>query len=431
VPLSSGGKVILAEDVLRLPTLLAAEEVTLINTVPSAMEELLRMGAVPASVRTVNLAGEPLRTPLVKQIYEQMKADRVFDLYGPSEDTTYSTFALRNVSGPATIGRPIANKQIYLLDSHLQPVPVGISGELHIGGDGLARGYLNRPDLTAERFIPDPFSDESGARLYKTGDLARYLPDGNIEFLRRIDHQVKIRGFRIELGEIEVVLGQHPAVRESVVIAREDAPGDPSAPLRTGPSAPLRTGKRLVAYIVPHKGQATTIGELSSFLKQRLPQYMAPSAFVFLDALALTPNGKIDRRALPAPDGARPELKEAFVSPRTPAEKVIAAIWVEVLKLEQVGIHDNFFDLGGHSLLATQVVSRVSTTFQTALPLRILFEKPTIEELAAVITERQAEGAGQENLARMMIELEALSDEEAEQLLAEKGTPQIIGDIHE
>ena len=389
------------------------------------------MGAVPASVRTVNLAGEPLRTPLVKQIYEQMKADRVFDLYGPSEDTTYSTFALRNVSGPATIGRPIANKQIYLLDSHLQPVAVGISGELHIGGDGLARGYLNRPDLTAEKFIPDPFSDESGARLYKTGDLARYLPDGDIEFLGRIDHQVKIRGFRIEPGEIEAVLGQHPAVRETVVVAREDIENNacglwiaegggenPKSKIQNLKS----TGKRLVAYVVANQNVVPSTSELRSFLKSKLPDYMLPSAFVFPDTLPLTPNGKVDRRALPAPDGSRPELKEAFVSPRTPVEKVIAAIWVEVLKLEQVGIHDDFFVLGGHSLLATQVIARVNDAFQIELPLRVLFEKPTVGELAAVITEREVEGAGQDNLAHLLAEMDALSDAEAKQLLVEKNT---------
>ena len=384
VPLSSGGKVILAEDVLRLSTLLAAKEVTLINTVPSAMEELLRMGAVPASVRTVNLAGEPLRTPLVKQIYEQMKADRVFDLYGPSEDTTYSTFALRAAGGPATIGRPIANKQIYLLDSHLQPVPVGISGELHIGGDGLARGYVNRPDLTAEKFIPDPFSDESGACLYKTGDMARYLPDGNIEFLGRIDHQVKIRGFRIELGEIEAVLAGHPALQGAVVLVREDEPGDPSASLPSGLSLTVedKTGKRLVAYVVANQNVVPSTSELRRFLKSKLPDYMLPSAFVFLDTLPLTPNGKFDRRALPAPDQIRPELDESFTAPHTPVEKTLAKIWAEVLKLEKVGVHDIFFDLGGHSLLATQVISRAREAFHLELSLRSLFESPTVAGLA-------------------------------------------------
>ncbi len=234
VPLSFGGTIILAKNALELPDLAAANRVTLINTVPSAMTALLKMNGVPESVRTVNLAGEPLSTQLVKQIYERKTITRVFDLYGPSEDTTYSTYTLRSSQGPATIGRPIANTQVYLLDPNLNPVPIGVAGELHVSGAGLARGYLNRAELTAEKFIPNPFSENPNSRLYKTGDLARYLPDGNIEFLGRIDHQVKIRGFRIELGEIEAALAQHPAVREVAVVAREDTPGD----------------KRLVAYVV-------------------------------------------------------------------------------------------------------------------------------------------------------------------------------------
>ena len=249
-------------------------------------------------MRTVNLAGEPLSDALVQQLYQRETIQQVFDLYGPSEDTTYSTYALRKSGGPATIGRPIANTQIYILDPHLQPVPLGVPGELHIGGAGLARGYLNRPELTAEKFIPDPFSNEPGARLYQTGDLARYLPDGNIEFLGRLDHQVKIRGFRIELGEIETALNTYPAVREAVVVAREDNPGD----------------KRLVAYVVLGQEQALTISDLRGFLKQKLPDYMVPSAFVALDALPLTPNGKVDRRALPAPDLSKLESDGVYVA---------------------------------------------------------------------------------------------------------------------
>ncbi|MFQ5796950.1 MAG: condensation domain-containing protein, partial [Candidatus Bipolaricaulia bacterium] len=242
----------------------------------------------------------------------------------------------------------------------------GVPGELHIGGVGLARGYLNRPELTEKKFIPHPFSEEPGARLYKTGDCVRYLPDGNIEFLRRIDHQVKIRGFRIELGEIEAVLVNHPAVQETVVMAREDTPGD----------------KRLVAYVVPKQAQAPTINELRSFLKEKLPDYMVPSAFVPLEALPFTPNGKVDRRALPAPDQIRPQMEETFVSPRTPVEESLAAIWRDLLELKQVGIHDNFFELGGHSLLATQVISRLHELFKVEIPLRVLFESPTISALA-------------------------------------------------
>ena len=368
-PLSCGGTVILAETALYLPTLPAAEAVTLVNTVPSAMKELMRVDGVSASVRTVNLAGELLQTQLVEQIYRQETVEQVFDLYGPSEDTTYSTYALRSATGPATIGRPIANTQVYLLDARLNPVPVGVPGELYIGGDGVVRGYLYRPALTAERFIPDPFSEEAGARLYRTGDLARYLPDGNIEFLGRIDHQVKVRGYRIELGEIEAVLGQQPSVRETVVLAREDEPGD----------------KRLVAYVVPNDEHEPAVSELRRFLQKKLPEYMVPSAFVTLEALPLTPNGKVDRRTLPAPDRVRSELEGVFVAPRTPAEEVLAGIWAQVLGVEQVGVYDSFFELGGHSLLATQVVSRIRQAFQVELPLRDFFGIPTVAGLAQAI----------------------------------------------
>jgi acyl carrier protein len=246
-------------------------------------------------------------------------------------------------------------------------VPVGVRGELCIGGLGVSRGYLRRPSLTAERFIPDPFSDQPGARLYRTGDLARYLPDGQIEFLGRLDHQVKIRGYRVELGEIETTLSQHPEVRDAVAMVREDTP----------------TGRRLVAYVVPVQAESgPTTSELRRYLKQKLPDHMVPSAFVSLEALPLMPNGKVDRRALPVPDTLRPDLGEASVAPRTPVEKVLAGIWAEVLALEQIGIHDDFFDLGGHSLLATQVVSRVRQSFQVELPLRRLFETPTVADLA-------------------------------------------------
>jgi acyl carrier protein len=282
-------------------------------------------------------------------------------------------------SSTVPIGHSLPNTRAYLLDSYLHPVPIGVPGELHIGGSCLARGYLNGPKLTSEKFIPNPLSDEPGARLYKTGDLARYLADGSIEFLGRRDHQVKIRGFRVELGEIEVILAQHPCVRESVAVAREDNPGD----------------RRLVAYVVSSDRPSCTTGELRSFLKQKLPEYMIPSAFVFLDALPLTLNGKIDRGALPAPEQCRPELEETYIAPHTPMEEMIAEIWAEVLKLDSVGVHDNFFELGGHSLLATQVVSRISKVLQADLPLRVFFEKPTVASLSDHI--EAVRWAGKEN----------------------------------
>jgi amino acid adenylation domain-containing protein len=379
VTLAAGGKVILAENALQLPALGAAGEVTLVNTVPSAMAELVRTGGVPASVTTVNLAGEPLPHALVQQIYAATGAGQVWNLYGPSEDTTYSTFALIPEGPQATppIGRPVAETQVYLLDPRLQPVPVGVPGELFIGGDGLARGYLQRPALTAERFTPDPFGARPGGRLYRTGDLARHLPDGQLEYVGRIDHQVKVRGFRIELGEIETVLGGHPGVRESVVVANRDEPA----------------AARLVAYVVAREGrESLPPSELRGYLRERLPDYMVPSVFVVLDELPLTPNGKVDRRALPAPGAQAHEPGAGFEAPRTPTEEVLASIWEAVLEVAPVGINDNFFSLGGHSLLATRAVSRIQETFQMSLPLRALFEAPTVLELAQLIERNRLEG---------------------------------------
>jgi amino acid adenylation domain-containing protein len=306
---------------------------------------------------------------------------RFYNGYGPTEASIGTTWAELQESlaemTKVSIGRPITNVRVYVLDGQMQPVPVRVPGELYIGGVGLARGYLSRPELTAERFVPDPFSGESGARLYRTGDLARYRADGQIEFLGRIDHQVKIRGFRVELGEIEAVLNQHPGVRNAVVLAREDGPGDPSAS--------LRTGKYLMAYLVLNGETELNIGELRGYLKEKLPDYMLPSVFVALEELPLTPSGKVDRRVLPAPEGERPGLETTYVPPCTPEEEILAGIWARVLGVSRVGAHDNFFDLGGHSLLAVQLLSRVREIFQVELPLSDLFETPTVAELAEII----------------------------------------------
>ena len=364
VPLCTGGKVILGENALALPGLPAAREITLINTVPSAIRELLRARAIPSSVKVVNLAGEPLATELVDQIYGQTHVRKVYDLYGPTETTTYSTGSLRKAGAPATIGRPLSNEEIYLLDRHLQPVPIGIPGELCIGGVGVARGYLNRPELTAEKFIEHPF--KNGARLYRTGDLARWRRDGSLEYLGRMDHQVKVRGFRIELGEIEAVLRTQKGVREAVVLAREETPGD----------------KRLVAYVVASSGETPAIGELQRQLAEKLPPYMVPSAFVFLEALPLTPNGKVDRKALPAPKLDNLKAPESIAPPRNAVEEQLRGMWKEVLHLDQIGVSDNFFDLGGHSLLAAQVVARIRDGFGIDLPLLAVFDAPTIAALA-------------------------------------------------
>ncbi len=370
LPLSVGARTVLvsreaSSDGSQLLEQLSGANPTLMQATPATWQLLLEAGWQGSNHLKILCGGEALPSQLAKQLQERGAA--LWNLYGPTEATIWSAIYKvdSNDESPA-IGRPIANTEIYILDRHLQPVPVGVPGELHIGGAGLARGYLNRLELTAEKFIPHPFSDDPCARLYKTGDLARYRPDGNIEFLGRLDYQVKIRGFRIELGEIETVLGQHPAVCQALVVAREDQPGD----------------KRLVAYLVPNQPSPPSVRELRDFLQEKLPTYMVPAAFVILDALPLTPNGKVDRRTLPPPDTARPELGEAWVPPRTPTEESLVAIWAEVLGLEQVSIHDNFFELGGHSLLATQVISRVRDVLQLDLPVRTLFEMPTIAGLA-------------------------------------------------
>jgi amino acid adenylation domain-containing protein len=364
VPLTCGGRIVLVRNALELT---AAAEVTLINTVPSAAAELIRAEAIPDSVKIVNLAGEPLTRTLVEQIYSGAAVTHVYNLYGPSEDTTYSTYALieRGETSAPSIGKPISNTQAYVLDSHGEHLPVGVAGELYLGGEGLARGYLKRPELTAERFVPDPFSRKPGARMYRTGDLARFLEDGNIDFLGRIDQQVKIRGYRIELGEIETAISEHPGVAEVLVLVREDVPGD----------------KRLVCYLVLHESNSPVIGELRQFLKQKLPDYMVPSAFIFLPKLPLTTNGKVDRLALPGPEVERPDLGIACEAPRNDVEKELVRIWEEVLGLEQAGIHDNFFELGGDSILSVRIISRAAQAGLHLSP-QALFHHQTIAELA-------------------------------------------------
>ncbi len=382
-PLSRGGKCVLVGDALQLREAPPRAEVTLINTVPSVMKELLRLGAVPPTVRTVVLAGELTSVDLVREIYRLPGVRRVWDLYGPTETTVYSTFALRQAGDPCTIGRPIANTQIYILDASLEPVPAGVTGELYIGGDGLARGYLNRPELTAEKFIAHPFSGEPGARIYSTGDLARYRPDGNIEFLGRIDGQVKVRGFRIELGEIEAVLQQHASVSQCVADAREDAAGE----------------KRLVAWVVPvDPRRAPAIAELRDWLMQTLPEYMVPGAFAMLPSLPRTPNGKIDRKALPEPDGDA-HADRNYEAPEGKTETALAALWGKVLNLERIGRQDNFFELGGHSLLAMRLISRIRNVFQTELPLRCVLECKTLAALAEHIGESLDDASGRAALS--------------------------------
>ncbi len=376
-PLSAGGKVVLAEDPLALPSLPTRSEVTLVSTVPSAMEALLDTGQLPPSVETVILGGEALPLPLARRVYETGTVRRLYNFYGPTETTVYSTWALVPPHGTAvpSIGRPIDNTQVYVLDAAMHPAPVGVPGELFIGGDGVARGYLHRPELTAQKFMPDPFSSIPGAKLYRTGDRVRWLSNGELDFLGRTDHQIKLRGFRIEPAEVEAVLRRHPAVRQAVVVARESSAGE----------------KRLVAYVEADRNSSLGLKESNRWLSERLPAHMVPSTFVMLDCLPLTPNGKIDRKALPAPesDVPPPALDEP---PRTPVEEVVASVWADLLHVARVGIHANFFDLGGHSLLATRVVSRLQDAFRIDLPLRALFETPTVAELAERVEATLHEG---------------------------------------
>jgi len=382
VPLTTGASVRIARDVLDLARAAVARapiDVTLINTVPSAMNALVEAGGLPRSVRLINLAGEPLKRTLVERLFATTEVHTVCNLYGPSETTTYSTWvAMRRGERFAPhIGRPIANTRIYILDSHGEAVPVGVTGELYIGGEGVARGYLNRPELTAERFLPDPFVGESAARMYRTGDLGRWLADGTIEYLGRNDHQIKVRGFRIELGEIEATLASHPGVREAVVVVREDVPGE----------------KRLVAYYTASEanGRASGAENLRSHLSNRLPEYMVPAAFVQVDRMPLLENGKLDRKALPMPVGDACGAR-GYESPQGEIEKRLAGILADVLKVERVGRQYNFFELGGHSLLAMQVMARICREFDVELSVRTIFEQPTIAGLGIEVEKARATG---------------------------------------
>ena len=373
--LISGGTLLIAEpnghrDCRYVAEAIRRERISILHCVPSLLRLLVEEPAFhdAQALRAVMCGGEALAPQIVIRFQSRIGA-KLYNVYGPTEaiiDSTFWRCEECNAHSAIPIGRPIPNAQVYILDDLLRLLPIGAVGNLYIGGVGLARGYVRRPDLTGEKFIPDPFSGKPGARLYKTGDLARYRPDGNIEFLGRSDHQVKIRGFRIELGEIEGTLGQHPGVRQAIVLVQEDGPGD----------------KRLVAYVAAEGEARPTANELRDFLKDKLPEHMVPAIFMLLDAFPLTVNGKVDRRALPTPDGWQPELDEVFVACRTPTEELLAAIWSQVLGVERVGIYDNFFQLGGHSLLATQVVSRIREAFQVEMPLRRLFESPTVAGLA-------------------------------------------------
>jgi amino acid adenylation domain-containing protein len=385
-PLLTGAGMVIAkpggqQDPAYLVQLIKEQQVTTLHFVPSLFQVFLQEKELEEcrSLRHIVTSGEALTLEQQATFFTRFpKGVELHNLYGPTEaaiDVSYWECKREEKQRSIPIGYPIANIQLHILNAALQPVPIGVAGELHIGGVGLARGYFNRPELNAEKFIPNPFSQEEGARLFKTADLARYRSDGAIEFLGRIDHQVKIRGFRIELGEIETVLSQHPAIKESVVIAREDIPGN----------------KRLVAYLVataPHAQPA--LEELRAYLKEKLPEYMVPAIFLFLEALPLSPNGKVNRAVLPAPDTERPDLQITYVAPRTDTEQRLAEIWAQVLDIDRVGVHDNYFDLGGASIQSLDIISRAN---EAGLPLALemLFEFQTVAELSSAIDAKREE----------------------------------------
>ncbi len=378
VTLSCGGKVILADNALQLPSLPARNEVTLINTVPSAIATLLKIKGIPNSVHTINLAGEALSAKIVQSLYHLDHIKQVFNLYGPSEDTTYSTVAFipRDFTGIPPIGKAIAQSQLYLLNDSLQQVSLGTEGEIYMGGAGLARGYLHRPELTEASFIPNPFQDEFGARLYKTGDLGFLLPDGNCQYLGRIDNLVKLHGFRIELGEIETILEQNLIVSQAVVAVQ-----------------PFSTEEqRLVAYIIPNPSVDNSfdrfserfLPDLKSTLQQKLPPYMMPSQYVLLEKFPLTLNGKVDRKSLPQPNWQRSE-SAPYMPPSTPLELKLAEIWQYYLKVEKISLDDSFFDLGGDSLLVIQMLYRIQKVIDIDISFEHFLTVPTLKNLTTAI----------------------------------------------
>jgi len=401
--LGSGGTVVmipeyLRQDMFAIARLLTQKAIDRVFLPYTALNQLAEAFAtyedVTPTTKEIVSTGEQLRvTPAIATLFSKIRS-RLVNEYGPTETHFVSAYEMPDRANEwpvyPPIGHPIANTQIYLLDNNLQQVPISVIGELYAGGECLARGYINRPELTAEKFIPNPFTEEPGARLYRTGDLARYLPDGNIECLGRIDHQVKLRGYRIELGEIEAVLSQHHNVREVAVAVLEGAQSD----------------RRLVGYVVPEQNQNPTSAELKSYLRERLPEYMVPPVILTIDRLPVSPNGKLDRKALPAPKAVRSD--ENYLAPRSSVEEALASIWTEVLGIEKVGVNEGFFELGGHSLLATLVVSRIRDRFEVDLPLRRIFEAPTITELSVAIVQRQIEQTDAQEVLEMVAELEGM-----------------------
>ncbi len=392
LPLTSGARLAIVPreatlDGVDLADWLTRTGATIVQATPTTWQMLVDAGWKGSEQLKIVCGGEALPRGLAEELL--VRGSCLWHMYGPTETTVWSSvIELHPGDGSPPLGGPIANTRLYVLDAHSEPVPVGVPGELYIGGDGVARGYHKRPELTAERFVADPFSFASSERLYRTGDLVRWRESGTLEFLGRIDHQVKLRGFRIELQEIEAVLSTHEDVGATVVVVREDSPGD----------------RRLVAYVTSAGDRAPEEEQLRRLLKSNLPPFMVPSTFVVLDALPVTPNGKLDRASLPAPDGSRPDLARPYTAPQGPVEESLASIWREVLTVDRVGVDDSFFDLGGHSLLAVKMLARVHESLGISLALHQLFDSSTVRELARALTAELLAGADGEDLSQILAE---------------------------
>jgi amino acid adenylation domain-containing protein len=408
LPLTVGARVVVADretaaDPVALADLLASSGATVMQATPATWKMLVFAGWEGDRSLRVLSGGEALPGAIADLLRE--RGLDLWNLYGPTETTVWSTVHPVDRSEPVVpVGTPVANTRAYVLDAHLEPVPAGVPGGLFLAGAGVARGYLGRPDLTAERFLPEPFGGAAGARMYRTGDQARWREDGVLEFLGRDDQQVKVRGFRIELGEVEAALAAHPGVRETAAAALADDTGE----------------ARLVAYVVEEDEVPPDAPDLRAWLRERLPDYMVPSVFVALDALPRTANGKTDRAALPAPEGGRSGVEAEYAEPRTALEEALAAVWAETLHVERVGVHDNFFELGGHSILATQLVVAVRSVLQAEVPVRVLFEHPTVADLAAAIVARDPVPGQTERVAEILRLIGSMSDDEAAQSLLEQ-----------
>jgi amino acid adenylation domain-containing protein len=396
LPLIVGAKVVVVPrdeglDGARLLARLRQCGATVMQATPAGWRVLLAGGWAPEDRIKVLCGGEPMPGDLLPELLA--RSDSVWNMYGPTETTVWSTCCrLAEPMSRIPIGRPIANTRMYVLDPQMQPVPVGVRGDIYIGGDGVTKGYLHRPDLTATAFIPEPFREGEGSLMYRTGDVGRFLPDGTLECFGRADNQVKLRGFRVELGEIETVLCDYPSVDVVAATVREDRPGD----------------QRLVAYYVPAAEAEPSVEALRNHLRAALPEYMIPQHFVALNALPTTPSGKIDRKALPAPVV---EDHEEIVDPRTDTEAALAVIWRSILQLERIGVHSSFFDLGGHSILGLDLMAAINEHLDLNLPLQVLFESPTIADMAVVVEDV------------LLSEIAGMTDEEARDLVTAKGAP--------